>query len=92
MDPITNEEDVKYYLGRSYVQEKDYIKAIEIYKEGLAINSKSALLIYAIGLAYSKLENKKKAVRYWKKLLNTISPHSFLAVEIRQILNRKELY
>ena len=92
MDPITDEEDVNYYSGRCYFQEKDYIKAIEIYKEGLTINPKSVILLYEIGFAYSKLENKKRAIRYWKKLLRVVSPHSFLALTIKQILHKKELY
>lgn len=92
MDPITNEEDVKCCLGKFYFQEKEYIKAIEIYKEGLTINPKSVILLYEIGFAYSKLGNKKRAMRYWKKLLRVTSPHSFLAVMIKQILHKKELY
>lgn len=87
MDPITNKEDVKYYLGNLYFQKKNYKKAIKIYKEGLKINPKSLILLYEIGLAYSKLKNKKKVLKYWKKLLKAAS-HSFLAVEARWRLNK----
>lgn len=82
MDPITNEEDVKYYLGRLYFQKNDYKNAIKVYKEGLTINPQSIILLYEIGLAYSRLKNYKKALEYWRKLLK-IAPHSFLAVEAR---------
>ena len=78
MDTITDEEDVKYYLGRRHVQEKDYIKAIEIYKEGLALNPRSSILLYELGLAYLRLNNKKRALSYWKKALkNRSSPYNF---------------
>lgn len=88
MDPITDKEDVKYYLGRSYAQNKDYIKAIEIYKEGLAINPQSVILLYEIGLAYSKLKNHRKALKYWRELLRIAPPYSFLAINVKQRLNK----
>ncbi|HDZ77010.1 MAG TPA: tetratricopeptide repeat protein [Candidatus Omnitrophica bacterium] len=80
MGPITNEEDVKYYLGRHYFQSRDYRKAIEAYEEGLVINPKSIILLYEAGLAYLKLKNHSKTRVYWAKLLK-IAPHSFLAVK-----------
>lgn len=87
MDPIINEEDVKYYLGRLYFQKNDYKKAIEIYKKGLTINPQSIILLYELGLAYSKLEKHKKALKYWGKLLK-IAPHSLLGVKARWRLNK----
>lgn len=87
MEPITNEEDVKYYLGRLYFQNKDYKKAIKIYKEGLKINLRAIILLYEIGLAYSKLKNHKKALRYWRELLK-ITPYSFLADEAKWRLSK----
>lgn len=84
MDPITDEEDIKYYLGRSYAQEKDYIRAIKAYKEGLAINPRSAILLYEIGLAYFKLKNKKRTLTHWKKARKVVSPHSFIGVRIKK--------
>ena len=88
MDPITDEEDVKYYLGRYYFQEKNYIKAIETYKEGLAINPQSAILLYEIGLAYSKMRNKKRALTYWEKVQKAVSPHSFIGVRVKKKMKR----
>lgn len=92
MDPITDEEDVKYYMGRMYVQEKDYIKAIKIYKEGLALNPRSAILLYELGLSYLRLNNKKRALSYWKKVLKNVSAYSYLGVlvkeKIRLLLHR----
>jgi len=82
MDPITNKEDVKYYLGRLYFQNKDYEKAIKAYKRGLIINPKSIILLYEIGLVYFKLKNHNKALRYWRKLLK-MYPHSLLAAEVK---------
>lgn len=82
MDPITNEEDVKYHLGRLYFQKNDYKKAVRIYEEGLTINPQSTILLYETGLAYSKLRNHKKVLKPWRKLLR-IAPHSFLAAEVR---------
>jgi len=87
MDPITGKEDVKYYLGRLYFQKADYNKAIKVYKEGLAINPQSIILLYEIGSAYLKLKNRKNSLRYWKKLLH-ISPHSFLANEVSWQINK----
>lgn len=84
MDPITDEEDVKYYLGRLYFQEKDYIKAIETYKEGLAFNPWSAILLYELGLAYLRLNNKKRALDYWRKALKNVSAHSYLGVLVKE--------
>ena len=92
MDPITDEEDVKYYLGRSYALEGDYLKAIKTYKEGLTINPKSVILLYEIGVAYSKINDIKRAMKFWKKLLRFVSPHSFLGVEVKQILHKKKFY
>jgi tetratricopeptide (TPR) repeat protein len=89
MEPITDEEDVKYYLGRLYFENKGYKKAIKIYKQGLKINPKSVILLYEIGLAYLKLRNHKKALRYWRKLLK-IAPHRFLAVKIKEEILGKE--
>lgn len=91
MDPITDEEDVKYYLGISYAQEKDYRKAIRVYKEGLAINPQSVILLYETGLAYSQLRDERKALRYWKKLLRVASAHSYLALQVKQRLKRGNL-
>ena len=88
MDPITDEEDVKYYLGRLYFQEQNYRKAIETYKEGLIINPRSGILLYEIGLAYSKLKNYEKALKYWKRVSEIVSPHSFLGVKVKQELDR----
>ncbi len=82
MDPITDKEDVKYYLGRFYFQNKDYKKAIKEYKRGLIINPKSIILLYEIGLVYFKLENHKKVLKYWRKLLK-MYPHSLLASEVK---------
>jgi len=84
MDTITDEEDVKYYLGRRHVQEKDYIKAIEIYKEGLALNPRSPILLYELGLAYLRLNNKKRALSYWKKALKNVSEYSYLGVLVKE--------
>ena len=84
MDPITDKEDVKYYLGRSYAKKKHYGKAIKAYKQGLTINPKSVILLFAIGSAYSKVNDRRQAVKYWKRLLSVISPHSYLAVQIKQ--------
>ena len=84
MDPITDEKDVKCYLGRLYFQEKDYIKAIEIYKESLILNPRSAILLYELGLAYLRLNNKKRALNYWKKALKNVSAHSYLAAQIKE--------
>ena len=89
MDPITDEEDAKYHLGRLYFQKGDYKKAIKIYKEGLTINSQAIILLYEIGLAYSKLKNHKKVCEYWRKLLK-IAPHSFLAVDVREEIYGRE--
>jgi len=88
MDPITNKEDVKYYLGRIYSQKADYAKAIEIYKKGLSLNPQSVVLLYETGLAYSKLKKRKKALTYWRRLLR-IAPHSFLANVVGQRLKAK---
>ncbi|TSA56969.1 tetratricopeptide repeat protein [bacterium] len=89
MDPITDEEDVKYYLGRLYFQEQDYRKAIETYKEGLIINPQSGIILYEIGLAYIKLKKYKKALDYWERLSKIVSPHSFLGIKVKQKLDRK---
>jgi len=91
MDPITDEEDVMYYLGKLYAQEKDYLNAIKAYKEGLAINPKSAILLYEIGLVDLKVNNRKQALKYWEKLLSIMSPHSYLAIEVKQKLKRGNL-
>ncbi len=82
MDPITDKEDVKYYLGRFYFQNKDYEKAIKEYEKGLIINPKSIILLYEIGLVYFKLGNHKKVLRYWRKLLK-MYPHSMLASKVK---------
>lgn len=84
MDPITDKEDVKYYLGRLYFQEQNYRKAIETYKKGLALNPRSAILLYELGLAYLRLNNKKRALNYWKKVLKNVSVHSYLAVRVKE--------
>jgi len=89
MEPLTNREDVKYYLGRLYFQKADYKKAIKIYKEGLSINPQSLILLYEIGLAYTKFKKRRSALKYWKKLLN-IAPHSFFANEVGQRLKRQK--
>ena len=88
MDPITNEEDVKYQLGRLYFQRQNYKKAIEIYKEGLNINPNSILLLYEIALAYSKLNDYEKACECWIKLLK-IEPDSFIGAEVMCRLGRQ---
>ena len=90
MNPITKEEDLKYYLGNLYLQKGDYKKSIKIYQEGLRINPQSIVLLYEIGLAYSKLKNSRKAQEYWKRLLE-IAPHSLLAAEISWRLEREEI-
>lgn len=82
MDPITNKEDVKYYLGRLYFQNKDYEKAIKAYERGLIINPKSIILLYEIGSVYLILKNHKKVVKYWRKLLK-MYPYSLLASEVK---------
>lgn len=87
MDPITDKEDAKYYLGKLYFQKADYRKAIRIYVEGLSINPQSLILLYEIGLAYSKLKKHKKALEYWRRLLR-IAPHSFLANKLNLELNK----
>jgi len=88
MDPITNKEDFKYHEGKLYFQEKDYKKAIKIYKEGLKINSQSIILLHEIGITYCKLKNYYTASKYWKKLLKITSLHSFIAVDTKWKLNR----
>jgi tetratricopeptide (TPR) repeat protein len=76
MDPITSKEDFKYYEGKLYFQEKDYKKAIKIYREGLKVNPQSAILLYEIGMAYCRLKNYHMASKYWKKLLKITSSDS----------------
>ena len=88
MDPITNEEGVKYYLGRLYFQARDYRKAIKMYEEGLTINPQSIILLYEIGLVYSKVNDYEKACEYWRRLLK-IEPDSFLGAEARWRLSRQ---
>jgi len=88
MGPITDEEDVKYQLGRFYFQARDYKKAIKIYKEELNINPHSIILLYEIALAYSKLNDYEKACEYWNKLLK-IEPNSFPGAETRRKLSRQ---
>ena len=84
MDPITDKEDVKYYAGNFYFQERKYKKAIALYREGLTMNPKSVLLLDALGTAYSEQCNNKEAVKCWKKLLRSVDPSSFIAVEIKR--------
>lgn len=85
MDPITNEEDIKYYLGRSYFQKRDYKKAVKVYDEGLKINPNSVILLYEAGLVYLKLKSYNKARKYWVRLYK-IAPHSFLAAKVQRDL------
>jgi len=87
MDPITDKEDTKYYLGKLYFQKADYQKAIRIYEEGLSMSPQSIILLYEIGLAYSKLKKHKKALKYWKRLLR-VAPHSFLANKVSWEINK----
>jgi len=92
MDPITNKEDFKYYEGKLYFQEKDYKRAIKIYKEGLKVDSKSTILLYEIGVAYCKSKNYHMASKYWRKLLKMASSHSFIAIDTKRKLNRIDGY
>ena len=73
---------------RLYFQEKDYKKAIKVYREGLKINPQSAILLHEIGIAYCRLKNYHMASKYWRKLLKTSSSHSYIAVDTKWKLNR----
>jgi len=88
MDPITNKEDFKYHEGKLCFQEKDYKKAIKIYKEGLKINSQSIILLHEIGLAYCKVKNYHMASKYWRKLLRIVSSYSFIAIDTKWRLSK----
>ena len=90
MDPLTNEEDVKYHLGRFCFQRKEYRKALKVYQEGLVINPESFNLLYEAGLTHLKLKEYESTLKYWEKLLE-IAPHSIAASEARWRLARAEI-
>ena len=70
MDVITSKDDFKLHEGCFCRQQGDFKRAIKLYKDGLKINSKNLVLLYETGLAYSKLQKQRKALKYWKKMLN----------------------
>lgn len=87
MDPITDKEDVKYYLGNFFAQQKDYRRAIKAYKAGLRINPNSTILLYEISLAYAKLNKPRRSLQYKRKLLK-IAPGGIIACRVREEINK----
>ena len=86
MDVITGKDDFKLHEGTFCCQKGDFKKAIKLYKNGLEVNPNNLVILYEIGLAYSKLQKQKKALKYWKKL-SRIAPHSYLGVKVKEEYN-----
>ena len=86
MDVITSKDDFKLHEGCFCRQHGDFKKAIKLYNDGLKINSKNLVLLYETGLAYSKLQKQRKALKYWKKIAR-IAPHSYLGVKVTEEFN-----
>ncbi|GAI65976.1 unnamed protein product, partial [marine sediment metagenome] len=66
------EIDVKYSepynnLGNIYLEEKEYEKAIELYKKALGLNPDYAAAHSNLGLAYKRLKRISEAVEHFKK-------------------------
>jgi tetratricopeptide (TPR) repeat protein len=86
MDVITSQDDFKLHEGCFCRQHGDFKRAIKLYKDGLKINSKNLVLLYETGLAYSKLQKPRKALKYWKKIVK-IAPQSYLGVKVTDEIN-----
>ena len=81
MDVITSKDDFKLHEGGFYLQRGEFKRAIKLYKDGLKFNPKNLVLLYETGLAYSKLQKQKKALKYWKKVAR-IAPQSYLGTKV----------
>ncbi len=82
MDVITSKDDFQLVRGDFYLQRNDFKKAIKSYKNGLKINPENLVILYEIGLAYSKLRRSKKALKYWGKITR-IAPQSYLGDKVK---------
>ena len=86
MDVITSRDDFKLYEGDFYLQKGEIKRAIKSYKDGLKLNPRNLVILYEIGLAYSKLRKQKKALKYWKKVIR-IAPQSYLGNKVKNESN-----
>ena len=86
MDVITSKDDFNLHEGVLCRQKGDFKNAIKSYKNGLKVNPSNLVVLHEMGLAYSKLQKEKKALKYWKKLAR-IAPHSYLGVKAKEEYN-----
>lgn len=83
MDIITSKDDFKLHEGDFYLQRGEFKKAIKLYKNGLKLNPGNLVILYEIGLAYSRLQKQKKALKYWKRITK-IAPQSYLGNKVKE--------
>jgi len=86
MDVISGKADYKLYEGDFYLKKGEIKRAIKLYKDGLRYDPEHLILLYEAGLAYSKINNRKIALKYWKKVAK-IAPKSYLGAEIEKECN-----
>ncbi|MDP2820924.1 MAG: tetratricopeptide repeat protein [bacterium] len=61
--------DLKFQIGRFYYNKGDNNKAINYFKEAIALVSNHSNAIYSLGLAYEKVGNTGAALEQFKKVL-----------------------
>ena len=63
---------IKYRIGLIYLEKKEYLKAIDVFKKINSLNPRYSGVNYYVALCYIKLENYEEA----EKFLNVIVPSS----------------
>ena len=67
---IKIDKDILHYsVGLTYLESKDYKKAIESLKEAIRLKPNDAGAYYWLGFAYAEIENYQKAIESYKEVV-----------------------
>jgi tetratricopeptide (TPR) repeat protein len=56
--------DLLYNMGTIYLEKKDPVKAIELFKKGLELDNKEARIHFGLGIAYHQLNDERTSLHY----------------------------
>ena len=63
-----------YNLGLALARKDEFFKAIDVFKRAININSRDGRLYFHLAGLYDKTDQPKKAIKYYKVLINSNHP------------------
>ena len=94
-DIIKDDPEIYSMKAVIAIEEKNYIEAEKILKDGLLIDSNNFDLIYNLGYLYENINEYELSLEYYKKAINVVENEkvkSEIDLAINTILNKLNLY